>query len=123
MRDESEIGEIDGPTLRARLDSGEPIALLDVREPWERSLARIAVLPGVTDLAIPLGDLPGRMAEVVKAVGGDPAGRPIVVYCHHGVRSLHAAHWLARGGFAGTINLDGGIDAWSLRVDPTVPRY
>lgn len=88
-----------------------PPALLDVREPWELATAAIAGA-----IAIPLAQLPARLGEL------DPA-RPTIVVCHHGVRSLHACHFLAQAGFAQLANLSGGIEAWSLEVDPTVARY
>lgn len=86
--------------------------LLDVREPWECSTAGIA---GAT--AIPMGDIPGR-----AHVELDP-DQPIVVLCHHGMRSLSVTMWLRREGFEQAQSLAGGIDAWSRTIDPTVPRY
>jgi len=103
--------EIEPLDLARRLGAGEPIALLDVREPFERELA---VLPG--DLWIPLRELPRRVDEL-------PADRPIVVYCHVGGRSERAVEFLRRGGRPRAYNLAGGIDGWSARVDPAVPRY
>lgn len=94
-----------------RLRGTEPPALIDVREPWEFQTARIA---GAQH--IPLGQLPSRLGDL-------PVGRPIVLYCHHGTRSMQAAHWLSDHGFAQLASLAGGIDAWSLTVDPAVPRY
>jgi len=85
--------------------------LLDVREPHEHRIARI---PGA--VLIPLGSLPARLAEL-------DSSRPMVVYCHHGLRSLHAVELLRGAGFARAISLRGGIDAWSTEVDPGVPRY
>ena len=92
----------------------EPAALrarLDVREPWEH---RVAALPEAR--LVPLGTL----AEAAASL--DPAAE-YVVYCHHGGRSAMAVQWLREQGFARTTNLTGGIDAWSLTVDPSVPRY
>lgn len=103
--------EIEPLDLARRLGGGEPIALLDVREPFERELA---VLPG--DLWIPLRELPRRLDEL-------PADRPIVVYCHVGGRSERAVELLRRSGRPRAYNLAGGIDGWSVRVDPAVPRY
>ncbi|TPW90625.1 hypothetical protein FJ656_36795, partial [Schumannella luteola] len=84
--------------------------LLDVREPAEAEIARI---PG--SLLIPFGELTLRMGEL------DPA-KPLVVYCHHGIRSDEALTILRRQGFAAR-HLTGGIESWSLTVDPAVPRY
>jgi sulfur-carrier protein adenylyltransferase/sulfurtransferase len=94
-----------------RLRGPEPPALLDVREPWEHDVARIE---GAR--LVPLATLPAALSTL------DPA-RAYVVYCHHGVRSRMAAHFLAEHGFARVANLDGGIAAWSDEVDPSVPQY
>jgi adenylyltransferase/sulfurtransferase len=99
--------------LAARMKQGEPIFLLDVRQPWEHDLA---ALPGST--LIPLSELPGRAEEVQPAEGA-----LVVVYCHHGIRSLSGAAILGRLGFPRVASLAGGIDAWSLLVDPAVARY
>ena len=87
-----------------------PHFLLDVRQPEEYETAKIdgAVL-------IPLNELPGRLAEL-------PKGMPLVVMCHHGMRSAHAVHHLREGGYD-AVNLTGGIDAWSREVDQLVPLY
>jgi adenylyltransferase/sulfurtransferase len=105
--------EIDVGALSARLAAGEPVWLLDVRQPWEHETA---ALPG--SRLVPLGQLAARAGEVRP-----PAGVPVVVYCHHGVRSLAAAEFLERRGVPEVFSLAGGIDAWSLHVDPRVPRY
>ena len=89
--------------------------LLDVREPWEVALAPLEVA-GATLLAIPMGELPSRLAELSPS-------RPVVCVCHHGMRSLQVARWLERAGFDAVYNLEGGIDAWSREIDPSVPRY
>tara|TARA_A100001037_G_C14962819_1_gene550110 strand:- start:219 stop:548 length:330 start_codon:yes stop_codon:yes gene_type:complete len=99
--------------LEARLNSAHPPHLLDVREEDEHELVS---LPG--SKLIPLGELPGRTDEL------DPwKHEPVVVYCHHGVRSQHAIAFLMSAGFQTLENLQGGIDAWSTTVDPTLPRY
>jgi len=105
--------EITGRELATRLAGGEAVYLVDVREPWEHQLA---VLPG--SVLVPLGELPARAAGLAP-----PAGALVVTYCHHGVRSLSAAEFLARAGLPDVASLAGGIDAWSCEVDPTVPRY
>lgn len=99
--------------LESRLESQaerRPI-LLDVREPDEFRLAHI---PG--SLHIPMQDVPRRLAEL------DPAAE-IVVICHHGMRSAQVAGFLEGRGFSDVSNLTGGIDGWSVQVDPGVPRY
>jgi rhodanese-related sulfurtransferase len=112
-------GDLDARELRRRLDSGEPVALLDVREPSERALCAIPAGAGVPDLHVPMAQVPGRLDAIREAAGRSP----LVVYCHHGVRSRMAALWLAAQGVAGVLNLAGGIDAWSVEADPTTPRY
>ena len=105
--------QIDVRQLAAKLQANEPVYLLDVRQPWEHETA---ALPGST--LIPLGELPRRAAEVKP-----PPGALLVVYCHHGVRSLSATVLLERLGFRDVVSLAGGIDAWSVLIDPKVPRY
>jgi rhodanese-related sulfurtransferase len=85
--------------------------LLDVREPDEREVARIE-----PSLHIPMNEVPARLAEI-------PKDKQVIVYCHHGGRSLMVASYLSGQGFQKLGNLDGGIDAWSLKVDPSIPRY
>ena len=114
-----EVGELTAQDLKARLDRGDPLTVVDVREDDERLYAAIALPEGVVDLHVPMGDVARRFDEIREASGG----RPLVVYCHHGQRSMVAATWLARRGLEDVHNLEGGIDAWSRRVDPEVRRY
>lgn len=107
------IPQISVQQLAAKLATGEPVYLLDVRQPEEHA---IAALPHST--LIPLGELPGRVGEV-----DPPAGAMVVVYCHHGIRSLTGAHMLQRVGIEAVASLAGGIDAWSRLINPAVPRY
>jgi adenylyltransferase/sulfurtransferase len=97
--------------LAARLRDGPGPILIDVREPLEW---RISNLPEAQ--LIPLAELPGAVASL------DPLAE-YVVYCHHGMRSAAAVAWLRDRGFTRVRNLTGGIDRWSLEVDPTVRRY
>lgn len=85
--------------------------LVDVREPWEYQTCRIPEAQ-----LVPLRELPGRVAEL-------DAGADTVLICHHGGRSLQAAMFLERSGFASVLNLAGGVDAWARSVDPTMPVY
>jgi rhodanese-related sulfurtransferase len=101
--------------LALRLREGQPAFLLDVRQPWEHDTARLP-----DSLLIPLGELGERWPELVAAV---PPGSLIVAYCHHGVRSLSAAAILESHDLGEVVSLAGGIDAWSLRIDPATPRY
>jgi len=105
--------EILAGDLAGRLKRSEPTLLLDVREPWEREIARI---PG--DLHIPMNELPRRLSEIVP-----PPGGVIVAYCHLGVRSWAVAAYLEEAGHPKVLSLAGGIDAWSAEVDPALPRY
>jgi rhodanese-related sulfurtransferase len=107
------VREIDVHRLAARLHDGEAVFLLDVRQPWEHETA---ALPG--SLLIPLDQLARRVAEVQP-----PSGAPVVVYCHHGIRSRAGAALLAHLGLPDVASLAGGIDAWSVHIDPTTPRY
>jgi len=103
--------ELSVQDLKARLDAGDAPVVLDVREAEEIAIARF---PGAVH--IPMQDVPSRLGEL-------DAGRELVVVCHHGMRSAHVAGFLEAQGFTHVKNLTGGIDAWSLFVDPGVPRY
>jgi len=97
--------------LKAKMDNGEPLTLIDVREPFEYEIARIE-----GSRLIPLGELETRISELPKTGA-------LVLQCHSGGRSEHAARLLQEAGFENAVNLQGGIDAWSVEVDPAVPRY
>jgi adenylyltransferase/sulfurtransferase len=105
--------QITAQQLAARLTAGEPTLLLDVRQPWEHETA---ALPN--SVLVPLPNLPACAADLEC-----PAGALLVTYCHHGVRSLSAAHYLEQIGYENVASLAGGIDAWSLEIDKAVPRY
>lgn len=105
--------EINARELAKQMENGQAVRLIDVRQPWEHQLAKLP-----DSLLIPLNDLPNRAAEIAM----DPMSL-LVVYCHHGVRSLSAAAYLDRIGYHNVRSLAGGIDAWSCEVDPAVPRY
>ena len=102
--------EISSEDVKRKLDAGETCTLLDVREPYEFAIAQIG------GHLIPLNDLPKRVREL------DPT-REIVVHCKVGGRSQKAAEFLAQNGFKNVHNVAGGIDAWSKRIDPKVPKY
>jgi sulfur-carrier protein adenylyltransferase/sulfurtransferase len=102
--------EIPVDELKGRLDRGDDLFLLDVREPHE---CEIVTLNGYL---IPLNDLSARVSEL-------DSSRDIVVYCHHGTRSGRAVAFLRQIGFTKVKNLVGGIDAWAERIDPALPRY
>lgn len=105
------VGQLAPRELHAWRAEGRSIQLVDVREGWEHDAVHLtgAVL-------LPLGEVVERVQEL-------DATRPTVVYCHHGARSQAAATWLAGHGFREVWNLAGGIDRWSLEVDPELPRY
>lgn len=107
------IAQITVQELAERLQAGQAIHLVDVRQPWEHD---VASLPN--SQLIPLGELALRHDEVTPEPGS-----LIVVYCHHGIRSLNGAHLLNLHGFTEVYSLAGGIDAWSRLIDPTIPRY
>jgi adenylyltransferase/sulfurtransferase len=103
--------DVDVQQLKAWLDKGRDLVLIDVREPHEHQICRID-----GSLLVPLAELPRRWQEL-------DSDALVVVHCHHGPRSSHAVQFLRRQGFARATNLAGGIEAWSLYVDPDVPRY
>lgn len=107
----SGVPQISPEALAARLAGDDPPTVIDVRTPaeWE-----IVHLPNAT--LIPLADLPQRVTELAHA-------RELVLYCHGGNRSSQAARLLLELGFTRVSSLTGGIDAWSVKVDPTLPRY
>jgi rhodanese-related sulfurtransferase len=107
----AELSETHPAELKLRLERGETVFILDVREPAEIALA---AFPGATH--IPMNDIPARIGEL------DPERETIVV-CHHGMRSAQVGMYLARNGFTRVVNLAGGINAWSIDADPSVPRY
>ena len=107
------IQQIRPADLKRILDAGEPVYLVDVRNDDEHAYCRLP-----DSLLVPLPELAGRLDEVQP-----PDGALVVVYCHHGVRSLRGAALLTHAGHARVASLSGGIDAWSLTIDPAVPRY
>ena len=109
----AEMNLCSASNLSARRVANEELVLLDVREADEVKVARIEGA-----LWIPLDELESRIGELIPA-----KGLPIIVHCHHGGRSEKAVRVLLNRGFARAENLDGGIEAWSVTVDPSVPRY
>ncbi|MEK7763601.1 MAG: rhodanese-like domain-containing protein [Nitrospirota bacterium] len=97
--------------LKKSLDNGDKLVLVDVREEWEYSLAKVD-----GSILIPLGTLPQSLAQLNR-------DSEIIAICHHGMRSADATNFLLQQGFQKVKNLVGGIDAWSTQVDGTVPRY
>jgi sulfur-carrier protein adenylyltransferase/sulfurtransferase len=97
--------------LKAKMDNKEALTLIDVREPYEYEIARID-----GSRLVPLGELETHLSELPR-IGA------LVLQCHSGGRSEHATRLLQEAGFENVYNLEGGIDAWSVEVDPAVPRY
>jgi rhodanese-related sulfurtransferase len=107
------IPQIGAKPLAAKIDAGEPVFLLDVRQRWEHEIASI---PG--SVLIPLSELGGRLGEIEP-----PDNALIVVYCHHGIRSMAGVEFLQKRGFKSVASLTGGIDAWAVEMEPEMPRY
>lgn len=105
--------EIDCESVQRMQAAGEPFLLLDCRERDEYETAKIE---GAS--LLPMSELQVRIDELE-----DRRNSLIVVHCHHGGRSLRVANWLRAQGFPMAQSMAGGIDAWSLRIDPQVPRY
>lgn len=110
--------EIGPREVKQRLDAGGKLHWIDVREPWEFAIARIPWINGGGDL-IPMRMIPGALQQLI----GRAEEAPLMVYCHHGVRSLDVVHWLREHGIENCQSIAGGIDAWSLIADSSVPRY
>jgi rhodanese-related sulfurtransferase len=105
------IEDITPRALAERIAVGDRPVLLDVREAWELSIARLEL-----SLHIPMADVPDRLDDLDR-------DQEVVVLCHHGRRSRQVVVFLKQSGFPRVLNLAGGIDAWSAEVDPAVPVY
>ena len=97
--------------VNERIGRGSKLLLVDVREPWEYELCRISGAK-----LIPLGTLPANLNTLLDAAD-------VICYCHRGMRSLDAAAWLRQQGVESAKSMAGGIDQWSVEIDPQVPRY
>ncbi len=104
------IPQITVKELKRRIDAGEDVQLIDVREPYEYQIAQIG------GKLIPQNDVPNRIAEIDR-------NREVVVHCRSGARSQRIAEYLKQAGFPNVTNLAGGILAWSEEIDPKVPKY
>ena len=103
--------EVTPREVSQRIERGDKFLLVDVREKWEYEAAHIE-----GSVLVPLRELPMCLEQLSAA--GD-----VVCMCHHGVRSMDAAAWLRSKGVAGARSMAGGIDRWTVEVDPLVPRY
>ena len=108
---------ISATELKRRLDAGEALQLVDVREAMELDLARLQQ----PVIHLPLSQSESWIEQISSLINRDQA---VVVLCHAGIRSWQFACWLMEAqGYDQVLNLQGGIDAWSVSADPTVPRY
>jgi len=103
--------EVSPQEVKQRLDRGEKFLFVDVREPWEYETTRIE-----GSKLIPMREIPTNLAELESA-------EDVILFCHHGMRSLDAAAWLRSQGVEAARSMTGGIDRWSTEIDPRVPRY
>ena len=103
--------EIDVQTLARLRDAGESLTIVDIREPWE---TEICLIEG--SRTIPMGTLPERLEEL-------PRDGLLVLVCHHGTRSAHATAWLRGRGIEQAVNLQGGVEAWAISIEPEMARY
>ena len=103
--------EISVHELKRKLDQGDPLLLIDVREPDEHQIVHLEEAT-----LIPINDLPQQMDQL------DP-NHEIVLHCHHGMRSMQAAYYLYQNGFQNVKSLAGGIDQWAVEIDPMLNRY
>jgi rhodanese-related sulfurtransferase len=103
--------EITPTEAKRRLDGGEKLLLVDVREPWEFEICRIEGAK-----LIPMGSIPANLQAL-------DTEEDVICYCHHGMRSFDVAVWLRAQGVESAKSLAGGIERWSTEIDPQVPRY
>lgn len=106
--------EISPSAVKQGLTAGESLILIDVREPAEFQLARIEGAE-----LIPMRSVPAQLQHLEA----ESDRGTLVVYCHHGVRSMNVVHWLREQGIANAQSMAGGIDRWSREVDPSIPLY
>ena len=106
------INNINAQELSTRLEAGESIDIIDVREAWEIETS------GTIENAIhiPMDEVPERMAEITK-------DKPVVVLCHTGRRSAEVVEWLSKQGYTNLLNLTGGIHQWAMEIDPDIQMY
>ena len=105
--------EITPEEVKARLDAGDPLHLIDVREEQELAVCSLEGAEHIPMMSLFLG--------MKKTAAAQDAS--IVVVCHHGIRSLEATQFLKMQGFEDVKSMAGGVEAWAQRVDPSMPRY
>ncbi|HEX4770067.1 MAG TPA: rhodanese-like domain-containing protein [Bryobacteraceae bacterium] len=106
--------ELTPQEFQARLAAGERCTVIDVREPGEYAIARLA-----ESELIPMQSIPASLQRL-EALADE---QPLAVLCHHGVRSLNVVMWLRQQGIENCFSITGGIDRWSSEIDPSIPRY
>ncbi|MBI2688741.1 MAG: hypothetical protein HYX27_20760 [Acidobacteria bacterium] len=106
--------EVTPREVEDRRAAGEKLCLIDVREDAEWHICRI----GGANL-VPMNTVPARLQELEMQADSTP----LIVYCHHGVRSLNVVYWLRKNGVENCQSMAGGIDRWSAEIDASVPRY
>jgi rhodanese-related sulfurtransferase len=106
--------EITPQEVQRRLQAGEKLKLIDVREPGEFQVSRIEGAE-----LVPMRSVPAELSRL----DAEADDAPLIVFCHHGVRSLNVVHWLREQGVEACQSMAGGIDRWSLEIDLAVPRY
>lgn len=112
------VPEISAEKVAEKIENNDNFILLDVREPFELKIAAVAEA-----IAAPLSSLAKEGADVLPDNVREDKSAEIVVMCHHGSRSAQVVAWLRQQGYENVLNLNGGIHAWSMTVDPDVPTY
>jgi rhodanese-related sulfurtransferase len=106
--------EIAPAEVKRLLDSGDPVFLIDVRQPEEHQIARIE-----GSELVPMNTVPAAL----QTLEGHADEGELIVFCHHGMRSLNVVNWLRGQGIGNCRSMSGGIEQWSVEIDPSVPRY
>lgn len=103
--------QISPAELKQKIDAGEKVLVVDCREPWEHQMCSIEGAK-----LVPMNTIPANLQTLEGA-------EEVVIYCHHGARSLNVAAWLRQQGIEGARSLTGGIDRWASEIDPTLAHY
>ncbi|MCX6621121.1 MAG: rhodanese-like domain-containing protein [Acidobacteria bacterium] len=106
--------EVSPQEVKQKIEAGARFRLIDVREPFEYQLARIS-----GSELIPMQTIPTALQTIQR----EATQVPIIFFCHHGIRSLQVVNWLREYGVEACQSMQGGIERWSLEIDPTIPRY
>lgn len=104
--------EVSCAEVKALLGGGTDVTLIDCREPFEHEIVHLA-----DARLMPMGQIPTEVAKIKELPS------PVIVYCHHGMRSAQTAQWLRANGISAAQSMAGGIDAWVTEIDPSLPRY